>query len=186
MTFDGGAYPVLYTFGEQGACVVEVLLFVQDFPVIMRAFSFLVTGPFPVVEPDAMLELDNFSGYGNQLYTTTQADPIGYASASYGVTITDGVDISGYNVLIVPLLTGIGESSTATMQLDAVTNASVMAGRARAQGDHGDTLIQPIILLESDFTQDMADAGNVFVSTNGPITITSVVVGIFSEVATGV
>jgi hypothetical protein len=190
--------PEEYVFdpSTNGGC--EILVFSNDFPVIVRPFHFEAKGAGGPLRAPRFNAFDYASLYGttNELYTTNQALPLAEKEAAYGVTITNKVAVSGYPFLVfcyVDLITSMA------LEFDIATTGAVMAGKAGLAlwnlksmapplADQSDVV--PCFLLESDYTQAIADNDNVYeyswVESIGPGSINHTfklyVCGIFKEV----
>jgi hypothetical protein len=190
--------PAEYVFDADTEGGEEILVFGQDYPVIFRAFSFVATAVSGVVLRAPLFEANNFvSGYvvaGNALYVPSplQSLPLYEKEAAYGVTITNGVATSGYPFLLNSYVSGVSDQR---LEIDIVTEGS-LHGRPNRNFTDINSIepldvdqdnVFPCFLLESDYTQAMKDAGNVYQyawSSGGfNYDIKLYICGIFAEVA---
>jgi hypothetical protein len=178
----------LFTTGTDS--VIEILLFTQDFPVIVRPFTFYATSTTPALansswpELPPQLEAQHFALWGNALYTTTQP-PVLYESGTYGDTLTDHVSTSGFAMALFLLDRNLKDAQGAAIkpkvQIDLAVNGAVMAGRGRYQDVASS--IEPVLLREQDYTDEMRANDNVLDFQAGPLRRHMMICGLFAEKA---
>jgi hypothetical protein len=192
---DGEEGPQLFPFTPPEH-LVELVIFSNDYPVFIRPFSTYPTpanAPIPAVpsfpEDCPMQDGLHFSGY-NAIYTTTQPIPVGLQGAVYGTTITHGVNFSGFGCAMTiydrGYLDDFGQPLKCGLEMDVIATGAVLEGEAYYGETEGPAyVLRGAFLLESDYTQAIADNDNVYTFTAPGYHLDVVVMGIFAEVATG-
>jgi len=188
-----------FEFETNGPVVSEYLLFMNDFPTVSRGFSFYETPTTPVlgeepsfVENGLIFVGDHFALFGNVLYTTSQSAHVGPKGGIYGTTLTHKVETSGFPAMFYLLHRNLYQDAkmlNPRLQFDVVSNGGVIAGRYAFMDANIETMnidtILPIFLRESAYTDEIADADNLYTESSGGITTVYAVCGIFAEKTIG-
>jgi hypothetical protein len=180
---------------------VHLLLFSQDYPVIIRPFSFYETptrpdvGDEPCYPEMAPQMLGTFDGSWT-IHTPDSTGPSGEGGATSGLTKTNQVRVSGFassfQIKNHRLTLGIGDPARCPLEFDIATQGAVLAGNEYyLQLEEGEPpqVARAGFLRESDYTQAMADAGNMLYigPTAYPVAQLALhIVGLFNEVVPGV
>lgn len=163
---------------------VPVVLFSQDYPTTVEAISFYgaevftaaaVALPRPTYHEDVFGVADATLIHGTVL--VADITPVEELRQVTGDTITNAVEITGYMVAL-----ALSDRFLTTDAQGAVPATPAVVVSARCDGAivHGRGLVylgagaipnaQQVILDETDYTQAMADAGNVFTDGMGVVT----------------
>jgi len=168
---------------HQGA-VFEMLLFTQDVPVELQLTTFYGVATAPdAFSATTYIEYPGLSSVlvGNSIFTPDVAQ-VGREQQVAGATLTNAVRVTGYFggcTIVQRSLFNIAAELTPTALLMCIAKGAVDDGPVWSYSDHADGtyLRQPVILLESTYTQAIKDAGNTI--TDG--TITYDVCGLYTE-----
>jgi len=175
---------------------VQLLLFTQDYPVIVRPFSFYETPTRPDVgdEPCYPEMAPQMAGSFQPwiIQAAPQEQPTGEGAATTGLTITNQVRVSGFvcsfQIANHRLTLGIGDPARCHLEIDIATQGAVLSGQEYyVEAPEGGVpwVTRGGLLLESDYTQAMADAGNMIYlePTLSPgVNLALHIVGLFTEV----
>ena len=145
---------------------VGILLFMHDYPITSRGHSFYTVFDAPsALNYDDYIEfLDSLGNLTGNLIITADDESIDLYEQATGPTLTNAVQVEGYYVYGVILDRGLTLAAAAvdpTYKVRATSEAASVEGAPHFQGA-GNADYTPIILLETDYTQAMHDANNVY------------------------
>lgn len=181
---------------KDGVLVYEIFLFGQYPPsmwtsitVYDEAFTAPFAGPadWPFIENDPWVLLD-VANIAN-IVVPDKATPYGLREVVKGVTDTNAVPVFGYFALSSILKRGVATGEAADVSCSFRNKVHCMGASVRSGHQYYATNLvdtasyNQIGLLETDYTQAMADNDNIVESTVGGMDYTYKIVAIFKEYA---
>lgn len=149
---------------------IQVLVFTCDVPVLFKAISGKAGTTSPYLFDVSLAQNSTGVLVNEETGPATNATTSNYGQLFRGYTATERVPCTGFSSGEFQILVNGGGASVASSLDISVTALSgdivaPIAPTDHTAGDNGAPT--PIILRESDYTQEIADAGNEFLDTGG-------------------
>jgi len=193
--FESGFYYIgqddglLMTPFDQGDDV-DILLFMVDFPCHFEAWSFYHHEHLPFdnqgKDYTELSFLNPMEPSGNLILHENEAT-LGLQQQITGLSVTNAVPVWGYLFQGQVLDRTIGTGTEpfvpghCHLRIEALSMAEVRYGPPEFRQTALQYLYSPCILAETDYTQAMADAGNIYNVTIGPVTYNWVICGLYMK-----